>query len=218
MRTIAIGDIHGCHRELVEILNRIDPQSDDTIVTLGDVIDRGPDSKAVVDELIVLQKRCNLVAIKGNHEEMMEMAAMGKDDLRFWLMYGGEETLLSYKIKSYDYAKTSFPWEHREFFKSLIPHYETADYIFTHANYDPNLDMKEQNFQILRWTHLSEIPAPHKSGKQVIVGHSVFDEIFHKGHVICIDTGAGYDGGKLTALDLTNNIVYSEKVVWQPKL
>jgi serine/threonine protein phosphatase 1 len=213
-RVIAIGDIHGCHRELVALLARIQPEKDDLIVTLGDYIDRGPDSKGVVEELVNLAERCRLVSIKGNHEEMMEAAPFGRDDMRFWLMYGGEQTLESYKIKTYvgeDKNLKNIPWSHREFFKKLLPYYETDEYIFTHANYDPTKDMREQSGQILRWTHLDEVPEPHKSGKKVIVGHSVFEEVFDRGHLVCIDTGAGYPDGKLTAVDLTRNLVYSEK-------
>src|SRR5437588_178789 len=70
-RTIAIGDIHGCSLALDGLIEAIDPQPDDTVVALGDFINRGPDSPGVLDSLIALKARCNLVPLLGNHEEML---------------------------------------------------------------------------------------------------------------------------------------------------
>ena len=70
-RTIAIGDIHGCLAALNTLIDAIQPQHDDTLVTVGDYVDRGPDSKGVLDRMLELEKMCNLVPLLGNHEEMM---------------------------------------------------------------------------------------------------------------------------------------------------
>src|SRR4051812_30312448 len=76
-RTIAIGDVHGCLRALAALLDAIGPDWEDTLVPLGDYIDRGPDSRGVLDQLLALAKRCRLVPLLGNHEEMLIAAVQG---------------------------------------------------------------------------------------------------------------------------------------------
>src|SRR5262245_18080551 len=95
-RTIAIGDIHGCLTELVVLLDAIAPSPDDAIVTLGDYIDRGPDSRGVLDRLMALAERCRLLTLLGDHEEMLLDAVGDKNALRRWLTLGGGATLRSY--------------------------------------------------------------------------------------------------------------------------
>ena len=95
-RTIAIGDIHGCSTALARLIERVAPQPDDVIVPLGDFVDRGIDSKGVIEQLIALANRCRLVPILGNHEEMMLGAREGWSDFRFWMNCGGLACLDSY--------------------------------------------------------------------------------------------------------------------------
>jgi serine/threonine protein phosphatase 1 len=95
-RLFAIGDIHGCHIALKTLIDAIDPRPDDTIVVLGDVIDWGPDSRDCVQQLIDLSGRCQFILIRGNHEEMLFAALESRSELRYWLNFGGEETLKSY--------------------------------------------------------------------------------------------------------------------------
>lgn len=95
-RTIAFGDIHGWSIALGQLLNAIRPTADDTIVTLGDYIDRGFDSRGVIDLLIELQQRCQLIPILGNHEEMMLAAREDRAKLVEWNEFGGIATLDSY--------------------------------------------------------------------------------------------------------------------------
>ena len=93
-RLIAIGDIHGCLAALRTILDAIAPGSDDTIVTLGDYIDRGPDSRGTIDSLIHLQSSCRLVPLLGNHDVMLIDILNGQPDLLpDWLLFGGNATL-----------------------------------------------------------------------------------------------------------------------------
>src|SRR6266566_2962031 len=82
-RTIAIGDIHGCSIALAALIELICPQADDTIITLGDYVDRGIDSKGAVELLIALADRCRLIPILGNHDEMMLHARDGRGDFQF---------------------------------------------------------------------------------------------------------------------------------------
>ncbi|MBX3423485.1 MAG: serine/threonine protein phosphatase [Pirellulaceae bacterium] len=207
-RLIAIGDIHGCRAALETLWKAIDPQPTDCVVTLGDYVDRGPDTKGVIDRLIEYSGQCQLVAIQGNHEEMMlDVVREGQPPYR-WLQYGGVDTLDSYKFSG---DLKVIPPEHHVFFNSMVDYFETEDFMFVHANYDPELPLAEQNLEMLRWAKLSEVlPPPHISGKRVVVGHTHdrAGQIFDVGHLICIDTYC-YGGGWLTALD-----VHSGKV-WQ---
>ncbi len=95
-RLIAIGDIHGHLQSLDTLLAAISPQATDTIVTLGDYVDRGDNSKGVIERLIQLKSRCNLVTIRGNHEEMMLDVIEYGQSPHSWLRYGGVDTLDSY--------------------------------------------------------------------------------------------------------------------------
>src|SRR2546423_12179825 len=88
-RTIAIGDTHGCPAALAALVGAIRPGPEDTLVPPGDYIDRGPDSRGVLDQLIALAGRCRLVPLLGNHEEMLIAAVRDPTALRGWLACGG---------------------------------------------------------------------------------------------------------------------------------
>ncbi len=207
-RLIAIGDIHGCSLALDTLLKAIDPQSDDIIVTLGDYVDRGNDSKGVVDRLIALSSRCQLKPIYGNHEEMMlDVVRDGQPPFR-WLQFGGVETLDSYGFCG---DMSVIPQAHREFFDSLLPYYEAQDVFFVHANYNPKLPLDKQTVLSLRWQKLTDVvPGPHVSGKLAVVGHTHDrgGEIFTVGHLVCLDTFC-YGGGWLTAME------FPSRKIWQ---
>jgi len=95
-RTLAIGDIHGCDFALATLLDQVAPGQDDTLIVLGDVIDRGAGSKQVLDLLLDMSKRCRLIFIRGNHEEMLIGAPESRGLRESWLQYGGTQTLFSY--------------------------------------------------------------------------------------------------------------------------
>jgi serine/threonine protein phosphatase 1 len=198
-REYAIGDVHGCLRALDTLLDEIAPAQSDTLVFLGDYVDRGPDSSGVIDRLIHLQRSCNAVFIKGNHEEMMLRA---RSDLRVWRMWmanGGTETTRSYGQSGYP---DNVPNEHWEFLESSIDWHETDAHIFVHAPIRSDRPVAEQSIRDLRWTF--EIPStPHLSGKTVVCGHLAQESgrPVIAGSTILIDTWA-YGGGWLTALDL----------------
>jgi serine/threonine protein phosphatase 1 len=217
-RTIAIGDIHGCSLALDALLGAIDPQALDVIVTLGDCVNRGPDSRGVLERLIALERQCNLIPLLGNHDEMILQLLMDAKEgrpraLASWLRMGGDATLVSYgasqgKITWADLAR--IPAEHAAFLDRCRAFHETATHIFIHANYDPVLPMNEQPFELLRWESLRDaIPGPHCSGKTVIAGHSSqkTGEILELGYLVCIDTYC-YGGGWLTALEVQTGEVW----------
>lgn len=199
-RTIAVGDIHGCSVALATLLDAIRPTPLDTLVFLGDFIDRGPDSRGVIEQVIRLADHCQVVPLLGNHEEMLLAALEGKDDLRYWLKFGGRETLDSYRAGD-DVKK--MPAEHIRFIKSCRNYHETVGHFFVHAYYDPDRPLYEQLWNGLRWLSLPRDPLPHCSGKIAIVGHTpqMSGEILDLGYVKCIDTYCHGDGW-LTALEL----------------
>ena len=206
-RIIAVGDIHGCAEALKTLITAIAPTPDDTIVTLGDYVDRGPDSRGVIDQLIELGKICRLVPLMGNHEEMMLEVVNGKQSPYRWLQYGGVETLDSYGFFG---DMSVIPESHHEFFRSMKDFYETESHFFVHANYDPELPLDKQSVHSLRWLKLTDVtPEPHLNGKRAIVGHTHDrgGEIFDVGHLTCIDTYC-YGGGWLTALEVNTNTLW----------
>jgi len=206
-RLIAIGDIHGCSTALRALLIAIGPRPGDTIVTLGDYIDRGPDSRGVVNQLLELRAQVRLITILGNHEEMMMQVINEEQPYQVWLRFGGLETLESYGFSG---EMNFLPPDHEVFYKSLVDFYIEDDFFFTHAAYDPKLPLDEQPSDLLRWRSLRDgVPAPHISGKQAIVGHTANQngEVLDVGHLICIDTFC-YGGGYLTALDVRNRAVW----------
>lgn len=204
-RLIAIGDIHGHKLALESLLNLVSPQKEDMIVPLGDYINRGPDSRGVLDSLLGLQEQCHLIPILGNHEEMMLDSRDDRHAEQRWRFQGGEATLKSYGDNA---AVGQIPQCHWDFLSQCRSYYETEKFIFTHANYCWYSALNDQPSLLLRWLSLEEsAPRPHVSGKTVILGHtpgSIRDEGFYR----CIDTGCGF-GGLLTAMDVDS------KRVWQ---
>jgi serine/threonine protein phosphatase 1 len=199
-RTIAVGDIHGCSKALDALIEAIRPTPDDEIVMLGDYVDRGPDSRGVLDRLIALESRCKLIPLLGNHDQMI-LDALNGEDPEFWLAVGGLQALESYGPER---SLETIPGQHIAFLERCRDFYETDSHIFVHANYYPDIPMDEQCVAMLRWESLKSFtPGPHDSGKTVIVGHSSqkSGEIRNLGHLVCIDTFC-YGGGWLTALEV----------------
>ena len=196
MRTLAIGDIHGCLTSLETLADYASFKNDDVIVTLGDYVDRGPDSKGVIDWLLALRERRQLVHLRGNHEIMMLDALEHPSDLAGWLHVGGEATLASYG-KSF----ADVPQEHWDFIRTALPYFEMETHFFVHANAKPKVSLEEQSEDTLYWESFGK-PRPHQSGKVMVCGHTS-QKSGHprdRGHAVCIDTFA-YGGGWLTCLD-----------------
>jgi serine/threonine protein phosphatase 1 len=201
-RLIAIGDIHGSLPALDAILEKISPTKTDTVVALGDYVDRGDHSKGVIDRLLELQNYCRLIPLRGNHEEMMESVVLRGGPPHAWLRYGGVDTLDSYGFSG-DLGVV--PESHRAFLAGLHDWFELDKDFFVHANYEPDVPLSKQEPEILRWTSLNQfMPGPHMSGKRAVVGHTAArdGEIFDVGYLVCLDTHI-YGGGWLTAMDLS---------------
>ena len=206
-RTIAIGDIHGCSMALETLVAALQLCADDVVVILGDVIDRGPNSKQVMEQLLALGKQCRLVPILGNHEQMLLDSVDNRIPLQSWLMHGGAETLDSY---GQDAALSEVPEEHVAFLRTWGDYYETPSHFFVHGNYLPRQPLSKQPWHWLRWESLrSMMPKAHCSGKTAVLGHTSDKqgEVFNAGYLVCIDTycHAGY---WLTALEPDSNKVW----------
>jgi serine/threonine protein phosphatase 1 len=200
-RTIAIGDVHGCAHALDALVHAIAPQPADQLIFLGDLIDQGRETSTVLDHLIALQQRCQVILIQGNHEEMLAGARESENALRCWENCGGVYTLNSYRFGA---TIDEIPPRHVQLLASSRPYYENEKFILTHANYVPDLPMSEQTSFHLRWALFEPHEMkPHASGKTVVVGHTEQSnsEILDLGFAICIDT-ACWRYGWLTALDL----------------
>ncbi len=212
-RTFAIGDVHGCHTALSALLSMIAPVGEDTVVFLGDVVDRGPATKECIDEILLLQEKCFVVTLMGNHEELMRGAlSAGGFDL-MWRQVGGAETL-----ESYGGGIDRIPTAHLRWLSLLRPFYETPGNIFVHANLERTMTLANQAGDYLRWKKLAGSERPHISGKRVICGHTPQADgypLVFEGWV-CIDTDACRMKW-LTCLEVGSNHVWQANEAGQTR-
>jgi serine/threonine protein phosphatase 1 len=212
-RTIAIGDIHGCAAALEALLAAIRPRPDDTIVTLGDYIDRGPDSRGVIERILALSRECTLVALRGNHEAMLLEAWNDSGAIRKWLTCGGTDALRSYGWSPGGPKRTLMSWfpeRHRTFVIETKLYHETDTHVFVHAGLVPTLPLDRQPEVAQLWRVTDpKSAAPHESGKVTVVGHTPqgSGEVLDLGHLVNVDTNC-VRGGWLTALDVQTRQVW----------
>lgn len=208
MRTLAIGDVHGCFDAMLHLIEFAGISESDKVIWLGDYVDRGPDSAKVIDYLSKLDRSRN-VFLRGNHEIMMKQALESIDYMRSWAASGGGESWDSY-IREFggDRGIDAVPESHWSFIENLESHYETDQHIFVHAAIDAELKMADQFEKTLFWGSYDSI-GPHQSGKHVICGHSSQKDGIPKSrpHATCIDTWA-CGGAWLTCLDVTSKRYY----------
>jgi serine/threonine protein phosphatase 1 len=203
MRLFAIGDIHGCSRAFDALLEAVQLRPGDRLVTLGDYVDRGPDSRGVLDRLLALDETGWLIALRGNHDFMMVEARRGTVEEMEWRLCGGNHTLASYVARGSAGQLTDVPPEHWEFLKrKCLDWYEDETHFFVHANVQPDVPLAEQARQWLHWEKLGAAQ-PHLSGKVMVCGHTQQRSgvPLNLGHAVCIDTWA-YGLGWLTCLDV----------------
>jgi serine/threonine protein phosphatase 1 len=201
-RTLAIGDIHGCSAAFDALLEAVAPSADDILVTLGDYVDRGPDSKGVLERLLAIEARTRLVPLIGNHDQMMLEARDGRG--LDWQDGHGAAT-----IASYGGNLEQIPQAHWGFLERCQDWYETQTHIFVHASVDPNIDVEQQPTYLLRWRGLRTDALPHRSGKAVVCGHASQKDgrPLDLGHAVCIDTYA-HGGGWLTCFEPASGRVW----------
>lgn len=220
VRVYAVGDIHGRLDLLDDLLDRIDADeagrapAETTIIFLGDLVDRGPDSAGVVERLRLLAesgRRMRFLA--GNHEEVFLQSLDGDlKALKLLCRIGGRETALSYGLSGGDYDRLGFeelaqaldrsvPAAHRWFLASFEDMVTIGDYLFVHAGVRPDQPLGEQRTADLRWIRDSFLDHRGRLAKRVVHGHTISPEVEFRPHRIGIDTGA-YASGRLTALGL----------------
>ena len=216
-KIIAIGDIHGEYYKLQNLFEKLSFSSNDTFVFLGDYIDRGPDSKKVIDFLINLSKDYKCIFLKGNHEafflesysKIFGASAWSNDSgqskiFQSWMLNGGSACLQSYDaqafLEGFQYrALQTMEETHGNFFRKLQLAYETDHYIFVHGYLSHELDIEDQEEFLCLWGRYGEI-WPHKSGKKIVCGHTAHPKAVDDGFKICIDTGSFKNYGFITAL------------------
>jgi len=219
-RVYAIGDVHGRYDLLQDLIGRIDADnaareaSDVHVVLLGDLIDRGPQSREILE--LFLKGAPDFAKwhfIMGNHEEML-LKLIDQPDASLmpqFLRYGGRETFESYGapqrvLDTPDlYAPDTLPFyvpeEHRIFLRRMEDGILVGDYFFTHAGIRPGVPLDDQEQQDLRWIRRGFLESDTDHGMVVIHGHTVTEEVEVRPNRIGIDTGA-YRSGRLTALGL----------------
>ena len=213
MRLFAIGDLHGCLSALQGLLLAVDLGPADRVVTLGDYINKGPDTKGVLDQLIVLAQTGQLIALKGNHEFKM-LAARTQQTFQL-----NDEVLLDrHTLASYGIvpetakpkqALAQIPDTHWQFVSTQCRDWwESDQHIFTHANVDPLKPMAEQPASKLFWEKFNN-PQPHMSGITLVCGHTRQKSgiPINLGHASCIDSWA-CGSGWLTALEVISGEIW----------
>lgn len=208
-RHLAIGDIHGCFTALTELAEFVRFRDDDVIITLGDHVDRGANSCAVIDWLLQLDRDHTLIPLKGNHEVMMLQARDdGNDYFSTWMGRGGEETLRSYSPFEGDGSMADVPDHHWDFIETLRSYYECDTHFFVHANANPKISLEDQSDLMLYWEKFCH-QSRHMSGKIMVCGHSsqrsglpLMNE-----NAICIDTRC-CRGGWLSCLCVEDGTIW----------
>lgn len=202
MSTYVIGDIHGCLDSLKKLIETLPLNHNDRLIFLGDYIDRGPDSKGVIDFLINLSKEYECIFIRGNHEQMLLDSLDRGIISQIWSLNGGISTLRSYG------GPLKIPDDHIDFFLSTRYCYIIEDKFFVHAGIKPNVPLKEQNLEDFLWIRdefiFSENPLP---GFRIFFGHTPFEEPLILRDKVGIDTGCVY-GGKLSCFCLESERIF----------
>jgi len=217
-RFFAIGDIHGCFDSFKDLIeNEIKLQKNDTLVLLGDYIDRGLKSKEVIDYIINLQEQSYTVfPLIGNHEVMMLDSLKNEKTKELWIQNGGKETLKSFNINSISELSNKY----LDFFENLPYYYMHENYLFVHAGFNDNIINPFEDKYSMVWHSRQSYLNPLFAKKIIIHGHRPVTTNFcnqqlkERKQVINIDTGCVYNDkkgyGKLTAIEIYSGIIVSK--------
>ncbi|MCO6498141.1 MAG: serine/threonine protein phosphatase [Chitinophagaceae bacterium] len=217
--TYIIGDIHGCNKTFRHLITeKIKLKKSDHLYLVGDYIDRGPDSKGVLDFILELRSEgFNIFPLRGNHEQMLLDSFDNKETREMWLYYGGEATLESYGAESL----SGIDLKHLQFLLGTGFYYTTKNLIITHAGLNFDIDDPLEDLNAMLWTRKNEVNLEYL-GKQILVhGHTpiTLNEILNqelKGSVN-IDGGCIFRNrsgmGHLVALDVKEGeFIYTENI------
>ena len=207
----AIGDIHGrddllakLHAMIEEELAEATQQREVTVVYLGDYVDRGPDSRAVIDRLLNRPiAGARSIYLKGNHEDAMLRFIAGEAGGQSWLSIGGGATAKSYDVPMRPgeadrsarslirkHLRERVPERHMAFLRDLRMLYEAGDYLFVHAGIRPGRALEEQSPQDLLWIRREFLTSRRNHGRIIVHGHSASGKTVVKRNRICVDTAA----------------------------
>jgi serine/threonine protein phosphatase 1 len=208
-RVFIVGDIHGCLDPLKRMMDKIKWRpEEDGLIFLGDYIDRGVDSKGVVDYIIEISNSSpHVQCLMGNHENIL-LDFLSSGDPRLLLLNGGMTTLESYQVEERGETEALIPPEHVAFFENLFLYIELDDYYVVHAGFRPGVEIEKQSSEDLIWIREPFIFSDHNFGKKVIFGHTPLAEPLVMDNKIGLDTGAVY-GNKLTCLEIPRMKFYS---------
>lgn len=217
-RAYVVGDIHGCADLLENLLAKIHaelqrrPAENTLLVFVGDLIDRGPSSAAVIERLRTYRRPgIQPIFLLGNHEEVLLRIVRGDTSLvESWLEFGGLQCLQSYGVdvtrflgKSADdlvrIVRSAVPALHVEFLEGFIDSWRFGDYLFVHAGIRPGIPLEDQRQSDLRWIRGPFLQDARDHGFVVVHGHTISESVEERPNRIGIDTGA-YRSGVLTAL------------------
>ena len=218
MNIFAIGDIHGCLNELTLLHKKILTHDkfdvkNDLIIYLGDYIDRGKDSKDVINQILKLKNnKIKTVNLMGNHDEfMIDFLFNKKNNIENWLNFGLDQTLRSYGIEVVDFIKDGFGddiidnlrksllskmnEEHIKFFKELEISFSSENYLLVHAGIDPNKKLQDQTKKDFLWSRSKEFfHKDFKAEKIIVHGHTPEENITNHSYRINVDTGCYFSG------------------------
>jgi len=228
MNIFAIGDIHGCLSQLTSLhkniltYDKFDPKKD-LLIYLGDYIDRGRNSKEIIDQILKLKKnKINMINLMGNHDQfMIDFMINRKNNIKDWLNFGADTTFRSYGIEVVEFIKEGFDdnvinklremslkkidKSHLDFFEKLEISFSTEKYLFVHAGIDPQKKLTDQTKKDYLWSRSNEFFDKEFKAKKIIVhGHTPVENVINYPFRINIDSGC-YFSGKLTSVCLTDD-------------
>jgi serine/threonine protein phosphatase 1 len=218
-RIFAIGDIHGCNDAFQQMLfAEIKIKKQDNVYCIGDYIDRGPDSKGVLDTILSLkEKGFNIHTLRGNHEQMMMDSELSKENFEHWHINGGDKTLQSFDVDLY----SAIPEKYMQFFRNTKYYIRTDDYVFVHAGLNFKQEDIFEDKDAMLWIR-DFYPQQNALGNNILIhGHTPqsLDYILNqKGNCINIDGGCVYNNyrnlGNLISLSLPGKefiVVHNER-------
>lgn len=217
-RILAIGDIHGCNDAFQQMLfAELKINKEDEIYCIGDYIDRGPNSKDVIDTIISLREEgYQINTSRGNHEQMMMDAEMSMENFQRWFANGGNTTLESFDVDRY----SAMPGKYKEFFESTEYYFKTNDYIFVHAGLNFEKDDIFEDKDAMLWIR-DFSPQQDKLGNKILIhGHtpqSLHYVLSQKGNCINIDAGCVYNNRRNLGNLVTISLPAKEYIVVKNK-
>jgi serine/threonine protein phosphatase 1 len=213
-RCFAVGDVHGCVAELEALLDGLDVAAGDTVCCVGDYIDRGRDSRGVIDLLLAAQTRTDVrwVFLKGNHEDMA-LAYLGREGHwgESWMQNGGVAAVRSYGLGPRPpraALEEAMGPAHLAFLERLEKTFVWEGWRFVHAGVRPDRRWEDQRDEDLFWIREEFLSHPHALPETIVFGHTPSRDVFvDLPYKVGIDTGCVY-GGCLTAIELREQLVH----------